>query len=66
MFYSDPSVTSLPLYHPERQSFQLWYENIGKKLYEEQNKHNGFKNVKSIEELYQLWGNEGSIFMYAK
>jgi len=62
MFYP---VTSLPLYHPERQSFQLWYEEMGKKLYREQNKHNGFKNVKSIEELWKLWRNEGG-YLYIR
>jgi len=47
------NISTLPLYHPERLQFQQWVDSVGKNLYKKQNPYNGFKNVKSMEELYQ-------------
>ena len=46
-----------PKYHPNRQSYDRWVDKVGQKRYDTQNKCDGFKNVKSMSDLYDDYMN---------
>ena len=49
--------STLPKYHPARERYDEWVSQIGQKRFNAQNKWNGFKNVKSMKDLYDDYMN---------
>ena len=49
--------STLPKYHPDRERYDEWVNQIGQKRYDDQNKWNGFKHVKSMKDLYDDYMN---------